>query len=69
MTRFATLLVVMLTTLATQAAEAAWTDAYFRDGKYRVVVAILGIIFAGIVFYLVRLDRKIGKIEKELKNK
>lgn len=69
MTKFLAFLTFIAITITTQAAEPAWTDTFFRDGKYRVVAAILGIIFAGILFYLVRLDRKISSIEKELKNK
>lgn len=69
MTRFIAFLTFMVVSVAAQAGEPEWTDAFFRDGKYRVVAAILGIIFAGIIFYLVRLDRKISTIEKEIKNK
>lgn len=43
-------------------------DAFYRDGKYYVVVLVLGIIFLAIVAYLFSLDRKISKIEKELKD-
>ena len=34
-----------------------------------IVVIVLLVIFAGIVFYLFSLDRKISKIEKNLKLK
>jgi len=37
------------------------------NGKIYVVVAVLVIILSGLVFYVARLDRKIGKMEKELK--
>ena len=37
------------------------------SGKIYVVVAVLLIIFIGIVVYLVRLDKKIAQLEKELK--
>lgn len=43
-------------------------DRLRADGKIWVVVAVIGAVFAGIVFYLVRLDRQIGKLEKEVKN-
>ena len=35
------------------------------DGKIYVVVAVVVTILAGIVFYLIYLDRKIGRLEKE----
>lgn len=44
-------------------------DSMRADGKIYVVIAVLLIIFTGIVIYLVMLDRKISKIEKELKDK
>ena len=42
-------------------------DAMRSDGKIYVVVAVLLVIFLGIVFYLFRIDRKIGKIEEQIK--
>lgn len=44
-------------------------DELFQSGKIYVVVAVLSIIFIGIVVYLIMLDRKISKLEKEIKNK
>jgi len=38
------------------------------SGKIYVVIAVLLLIFLGIVVYLISLDRKIGKLEKEAKN-
>jgi len=37
------------------------------NGKIYVVVAVLVTIFIGIILYLIRLDRKITKLEKETK--
>ena len=34
------------------------------NGKIYVVVAVISIIFLGIVFFLIRIDSKIRKIEK-----
>ncbi|GAB3884160.1 CcmD family protein [Spirosoma agri] len=42
-------------------------DKLRADGKIWVVVAVIAAIFAGIIIYLVRLDRQIGKLEKEVK--
>lgn len=41
-------------------------DTMRSEGKIYVVVAILLLIFAGLIAYLVMLDRKITKIEKRL---
>jgi len=40
-------------------------DEMRRNGKIYVVVAVLVAIFIGIVLYLIRLDRKLSKLEKE----
>ena len=40
------------------------SDAVRADGKIYVVVLVLATIFVGIIAYLVRLDRKISKLEK-----
>ena len=37
------------------------------NGKIYVVVAVLTTIFIGIILYLVRLDRKLTRLEKETK--
>ena len=50
----------------TDSAEMA--DAMRSNGKIYVVVAVIVTIFAGLIIYLVRLDRKINKLEKEKLN-
>lgn len=35
------------------------------NGRIYVVIAVILVILAGLIFYLVRLDRKIGKLEKQ----
>lgn len=40
-------------------------DALRANGKIYVVVAVLATIFVGLVIYLVRLDRRIARLEKE----
>ena len=41
-------------------------DQMREDGKIWVVVGVIALIFAGIITYLVRLDSKLTKVEKEL---
>lgn len=40
-------------------------DSFRSNGKIYVVFAVILTIFAGIILYLVRLDRKISKLEKQ----
>lgn len=42
-------------------------DLMRSSGKIWVVVAVLAVIFAGIFAYLIRLDRKITRLERETK--
>ncbi|HMH22048.1 MAG TPA: CcmD family protein [Puia sp.] len=42
-------------------------DALRANGKIYVVVAVLVAIFLGLILYVVRLDRKISRLEKETK--
>jgi hypothetical protein len=45
--------------------KAEMADSMRSNGKIYVVVAVLLVILAGLIFYLVGLDRKISKLEKE----
>jgi hypothetical protein len=40
-------------------------DAMHSNGKIYVVVAVLLVIFFGFILYLIRIDRKVSKLEKE----
>jgi hypothetical protein len=42
-------------------------DRLREDGKIYVVVTVLLIIFAGFIGYLIAIDRKVKKLEKNLK--
>ena len=42
-------------------------DAFRANGKIFVVIAVLITILFGLMLYMIRLDRKIGKLEKESK--
>lgn len=60
------LLGAFLLPFITQAQPAVkMADQLRENGKIYVVVIIVAIIFAGIVAYLIHIDRKLSKIEKE----
>lgn len=40
-------------------------DKLRAEGKIYVVVAVLAVILAGILVFLIMLDRKIGRLEKQ----
>ena len=61
---------LLLTPLAfAQAPEAApaMADDLRASGKIYVVVAVVAIIVAGLLVYLISLDRKVSRLEKEMK--
>jgi CcmD family protein len=49
-----------------QSQNVEMADTFRSNGKIYVVVAVILAIFAGIIFYLIRLDRKISRLEKEI---
>lgn len=49
----------------TTAKKVEMADGFRANGKIYVVIAVLLIILAGLIFYVVRLDRKINKLEKD----
>jgi hypothetical protein len=42
-------------------------DPMRANGKIYVVVTVIAIVLVGLILYLVNLDRKIGRLEKEIK--
>ncbi|WP_394990197.1 CcmD family protein [Emticicia sp.] len=66
MKKILSFLILLLTSTNLFAQEVEMADQMRSDGKIWVVVAVIAIVFAGIITYLVLLDRKISKIEKSL---
>lgn len=44
-------------------------DKFRADGKIYVVLAVAGLILVGLFTYLIITDRKISKIEREIRKK
>lgn len=60
------LIVLLLSTTVTFAQQKTeMADLMRSNGRIYVVVAVMLTILAGLVFYVVRLDKKISKLEKE----
>lgn len=51
------------------AQEVEMAEQLRSSGKIYVVVAVISVIFIGLVIYLFSIDRKISKIEKEIEKK
>jgi hypothetical protein len=53
------------TTLLAQPKRSGFDEMMRSNGRIYVVVAVMVTILIGLILYLVRLDRKISKLEKE----
>jgi Na+/melibiose symporter-like transporter len=54
-----------LSTVKSQSSE-TMASTMRSNGKIYVVVAVLATIVAGLFFYLIRIDKKVSKLEKDL---
>lgn len=52
----------------TGSSEVEMADTLRRDGKIYVVVAVVVTVLAGLLLYLIRLDRKVSKLEQQFKS-
>jgi CcmD family protein len=46
--------------------DIAMADTMRQQGKIYVVVAVMSVIFAGIVLFLIFLERRIARLEKQI---
>ncbi|HLF46102.1 MAG TPA: hypothetical protein VI548_06735 [Chitinophagaceae bacterium] len=58
------LLIFIFFSLAVYAQDAEMADTMRNNGKIFVVIAVMLTILIGLIFYLIRLDRKITNLEK-----
>ena len=54
---------------ATAADQPEMADALRANGKIYVVVLVIVIIISGLLLYLVRLDRKVTRLEREVEGR
>jgi hypothetical protein len=69
MKKMLSLLMALLASVNLFAQEVEMADALRADGKIYVVVAVVSAMLAGVLFYVVRLDRKITRLEKDAGDK
>ncbi len=61
------LILMMSVSFAQDSEKVEMSDALRSSGKIYVVVAVLAVIFLGIATYLIYMDKRISKLEKEQK--
>jgi hypothetical protein len=64
-TFFFILLLSLTTSIGAQPARTPMAELMRSDGRIYVVIAVLLTILAGLVIYLIRLDKRISRLEKE----
>jgi hypothetical protein len=55
--------------LASAQGEPAMADGLRAEGKIYVVVTILLVVLAGLLAYVILTDRKVTKLEEQIRNK
>jgi hypothetical protein len=60
---------ILLSIRAQEANEVEMADVMRSNGKIYVVLTVVLVIFSGIIFFLIKTDNKVSRLEKELKNK
>ena len=52
-----------------QNADVEMADVMRSNGKIYVVLAVVLVIFVGLILYLISIDRKVSKMERDLQKK
>ena len=55
---------IMVCVASAASANSGFEEYFYESGKFKVVVAVAGVILAGIITFLIIIDRKIKKLEK-----
>lgn len=64
-----TVILLLVALIGNAQSDVQMADGMRAEGKIYVVVAIILIVLAGLIFYLVMLDRKVKKLENLLSAK
>jgi len=59
-----TLLFSLFCSTLTMAQDVEMADVMRSNGKIYVVVAVISILFIGLMIYLIRIDKKVQKLEE-----
>lgn len=60
------ILLSAINVLAQTGNDVELADTMRSNGKIFVVVGVIAIVFTGILFYLIYIDRKVSKLEKKI---
>lgn len=60
--------VVRVAAQSTASDSPEMADVLRQSGKIYVVVAVIAVVLVGLLFFLIALDRKVSRLEKELRD-
>ena len=63
------LLSAMFSSAQEQVSAPQMADSFRSDGKIYVVITVIAMIFAALVIFLIALERKVNKLEKQINKK
>jgi heme/copper-type cytochrome/quinol oxidase subunit 2 len=63
---FCSLLLASLFSFGQETDKVDMAEAMRNNGKIYVVVAVIAIIFIGLIIFLITIDRKVKKLEKQM---
>jgi hypothetical protein len=66
--RILLLLPFLLPIISFSQSDVEMADTFRSEGQIYVVIAVIAVIFIGLMIYLFMIERKILRIEKEIKN-
>ncbi len=66
--RLALILLLLGSATASWASQTATTDFMRSTGKIYVVVAVIAVVFIGIVLFLIFLERRLTKLENQIRD-
>ena len=64
--KFLLLLSFLFPLIAFSQNDVEMADTFRSEGKIYIVIAVIAVIFIGLIVYLVTIDRKVSHLEKKL---
>ena len=64
--KYLALITLLISSFVAKAQDLQMAENMRSEGKIYVVIAVLCVILLGLILYLISIDRKVGKLEKEI---
>ena len=64
--KYLALITLLISSFVAKAQDLQMAETMRSEGKIYVVIAVLCVILLGLILYLISIDRKVSKLEKEI---